>query len=77
MISVDFSQPSTWRGIAMAGAGIAGGWYMLPEIQSLSSASTPDQVQFFLSKTTALATAIGLFGQTVSGLIGILFNDKP
>lgn len=60
----------------MAGAGIAGGWYMLPEIQSLSSASTPDQVQFFLSKTTALATAISLFGQTVSGLIGILFSDK-
>lgn len=76
MIQIDFSQPSTWRGSAMTLAGAAGLWYIAPEIQALSQATTADQVQFFLSKTTALATAIGLAGQTASGLVGVLFSDK-
>ncbi|MBK7544098.1 MAG: hypothetical protein IPI57_20670 [Candidatus Competibacteraceae bacterium] len=76
MISVDFTQPSTWRGVVMAVTGIAGLYYIGPEISALSASSTPDQVQFFLSKTTALASAIGLAGQTASGLIGTIFSDK-
>jgi hypothetical protein len=76
MISVDFTQPSTWRGIVMAASGVVGLYFIGPEIAALSASSTPDQVQFFLSKTTALASAIGLAGQTASGLIGTIFNDK-
>lgn len=75
MIAIDMKEPSTWRGIAMSIAGAAGLWYIAPEIGALSKATTADQVQFFLSKATALATAIGLAGQTASGLIGILFSD--
>ncbi len=76
MIQIDILQPSTWRGSVMTLAGAAGIWYIAPEIQALSHATTTDQVQFLLSKTTAMATAIGLAGQTASGLIGILFSDK-
>lgn len=61
----------------MAWAGAAGLWYISPEISALAKATTADQVQFFLGKATALATAIGLVGQTASGLIGILFDDNP
>lgn len=76
MIQIDINQPSTWRGAAMTLAGAAGLWYIAPEISALSQATTADQVQFFLGKATALATAIGLAGQTASGFIGILFSDK-
>jgi hypothetical protein len=76
MIFIDFLQPSTWRGIVMAASGIAGLYFIVPEIMALSASSTPEQVQFFLSKTTALASAIGLAGQTASGLIGTIFSDK-
>lgn len=76
MIFVDFTQPSTWRGIVMVASGIAGLYFIGPEIVALSASSTPDQVQFFLSKATALASAIGLAGQTASGLIGTIFSDK-
>lgn len=77
MISVDFSQPSTWRGIAMAGAGFAGLWYLLPEINAIYEAVTNEQLQFHGKKIETLAMAIGLAGQTISGLVGVLFNDKP
>ncbi len=77
MIKIDISQPSTWRGAVMAVAGFAGLWYIAPEISALSKATTAEQVGFFLSKASALATAIGLAGQTMSGLIGLLFIDKP
>lgn len=76
MIQIDINQPSTWRGAVMTLAGAAGLWYIAPEISALSKATTAEQVGFFLSKASALATAIGLAGQTASGLIGILFSDK-
>ena len=76
MVKINFSQPSTWRGIVMALAGCAGLYLMAPEIAALSASSTIEQVQFFLAKTTALATGIGLVGQTISGLIGTIFSDK-
>lgn len=76
MLRIDLTQPSTWRGIVMAASGIAGLYYIGPEISALSASSTPDQVQFLLSKTTALASAIGLAGQAASGLIGTLFAEK-
>jgi hypothetical protein len=76
MIQIELSQPSTWRGVFMAMAGLSGLWYIAPEISALSKAATPEQVQFFLGKATALATAIGLAGQTASGMIGIIFSDN-
>lgn len=76
MINIDITQPSTWRGTVMALAGGAGLWYISPEIAALAAATTTDQVQFHLSKATALATAIGLSGQTASGVIGMIFSDK-
>lgn len=76
MVKIDFSQSSTWRGIVMALAGCVGLYLMAPDIVALSASSTTEQVQFFLAKTTALATSIGLVGQTISGLIGTIFSDK-
>lgn len=76
MISIDLKERSTWRGIAMAIAGGFGLYYIGPEISALSTATTTEQVQFLALKSTAIATAIGLAGQTASGLIGIIFSDK-
>lgn len=76
MISIDLKERSTWRGIAMVIAGGFGMYYIGPEIAALSAATTAEQVQFLTLKSTAVATAVGLAGQTVSGLIGIIFSDK-
>ena len=76
MISIDMKERSTWRGIAMVIAGGFGMYYIGPEIAALSAATTTEQVQFLTLKSTAVATAVGLAGQTVSGLIGIIFSDK-
>ena len=76
MISIDLKERSTWRGIAMVIAGGFGMYYIGPEIAALSAATTTEQVQFLTLKSTAVATAVGLAGQTVSGLIGIIFSDK-
>lgn len=76
MIKVDFSERSTWRGVTMIVAGLAGLYLIGPEIVAISKTTDSAQLQFVLSKVTALATAIGLAGQTASGLIGIIFSDK-
>lgn len=76
MIAIDLKERSTWRGIATAIAGSAGLYYIGPEVAALSAATTTEQVQFIALKSTAIATAIGLAGQTASGLIGVIFSDK-
>lgn len=76
MITIDLSERSTWRGAAMVAAGAGGLWLIVPEILAISHAASSTQLEFALSKVTALATAIGLAGQTASGLIGVMFSDQ-
>lgn len=76
MITIDLSERSTWRGAAMAVAGAGGLYLIIPEILEISHAASSAQLEFALAKVTALASAIGLAGQTASGLIGIMFSDK-
>lgn len=55
----------------------AGGLYLIvPEILAISHAESSAQIGFAIEKVTALASGIGLAGQTASGLIGMLFGDK-
>jgi len=68
MIKIDWSQPSTWRGVVMLVAGIiVGGLTMLGYTEQANQASG------------LLNTVIGLISgaMTGSGAIGILTNDKP
>lgn len=76
MITIDLSERSTWRGAAMAVAGAGGLYLIIPEILQISHAASSAQLEFALAKVTALASAIGLAGQTASGLIGVMFSDK-
>ena len=71
MITIDLSDGSTWRGAVMAATG-AVGLYLI----AISNAESSAQIGFALEKVTALASGIGLAGQTASGLIGMLFSDK-
>jgi hypothetical protein len=76
MITIDLSERSTWRGAVMAVAGAGGLYLIIPEIMAISQAESSAQLGFALEKVTALASGIGLAGQTASGLIGMLFGDK-
>lgn len=76
MITIDLSERSTWRGAAMAVAGAGGLYLIIPEILQISHAASSEQLEFALAKVTALASAIGLAGQTASGLIGVMFSDN-
>lgn len=76
MITIDLSERSTWRGAAMAVAGAGGLYLIVPEIMAISQAESSAQLGFALEKVTALASGIGLAGQTVSGLIGVMFSDQ-
>jgi hypothetical protein len=76
VITIDLSERSTWRGAAMAVAGAGGLYLIIPEILQISHAASSAQLEFALAKVTALASAIGLAGQTASGLIGVMFSDK-
>jgi hypothetical protein len=76
MITIDLSERSTWRGAIMAVAGAGGLYLIIPEILAISQAESSAQIGFAVEKVTALASGIGLAGQTASGLIGMLFGDK-
>ena len=76
MISINLSERSTWRGAAMAAAGAGGLYLIIPEIVAISQAASSAQLEFSLAKVTALASAVGLAGQTASGLIGVMFSDN-
>ena len=76
MLSVDLSQPSTWRGVAMLLAGAIATWLIAPEIAAIRVAIDLEQVQFASTKALALGTACSALGQIASGLIGVLFSDK-
>lgn len=76
MITIDLSDGSTWRGAVMAATGAVGLYLIIPEIIAISNAESSAQIGFALEKVTALASGIGLAGQTASGLIGMLFSDK-
>lgn len=76
MISIDIKERSTWRGIVMAVTGLLALGFLLPIIVEMFDATTTEHLQFLGLKSTIIGAAIGLTGQTVSGLIGIIFNDK-
>lgn len=76
MISVDFKERSTWRGVVMSVTGLFALSLTLPIIVEMFNATTTEHLQFLGLKSTIIGAAIGLTGQTVSGLIGIIFNDK-
>lgn len=76
MISVDFRERSTWRGIVMAVTGLLALGLISPIIVEMFNATTTEHLQFLGLKSTIIGAAIGLTGQTASGLIGIVFSDK-
>lgn len=76
MISIDIKERSTWRGIVMAITGLLALGFLLPIIVEMFDATTTEHLQFLGLKSTIIGTAIGLTGQTVSGLIGLIFSDK-
>lgn len=76
MISIDIKERSTWRGIVMAVTGLLALGFLLPIIVEMFDATTTEHLQFLGLKSTIIGAAIGLTGQTVSGLIGIIFSDK-
>lgn len=76
MVSIDFKERSTWRGIIMAITGLLALSLILPIIVEMFNATTTEHLQFLGLKSTIIGAAIGLTGQTVSGLIGLIFSDK-
>ena len=78
-----FGIRSSWlqhkidRDKAERAAGAGGLYLIIPEIVAISQAASSAQLEFSLAKVTALASAVGLAGQTASGLIGVMFSDKP
>lgn len=76
MISIDIKERSTWRGIIMVVTGIIALGFLAPIIFEMFNATSQEHLQLLIMKSTAIASAIGLIGQTVSGLIGTLFADK-
>lgn len=76
MIKIDWSEKSTWRGAAMFVAGTIGFVLLVPVVIEIFNATSSEQVKFALEKSTAIAGACMSVGQTVSGLIGIIFSDK-
>lgn len=76
MISIDIKERSTWRGIVMAITGLLALGFLLPIIVEMFDATTTEHLQFLGLKSTIIGAAIGLTGQTVSGLIGLIFSDK-
>ena len=77
MISINLSERSTWRGIVMAITGLFALGFIVPIILSMFDATTTEHLQFLALKSTVIGSAISLTGSTLSGLIGILFADKP
>lgn len=77
MISINLSERSTWRGIVMAITSLFALGFIVPIIFSMFDATTTEHLQFLALKSTIIGSAIGLTGSTLSGLIGILFADKP
>lgn len=76
MISVDFRERSTWRGIVMVVTGLTALGFILPIIYYMYGATTIEHLQFLALKSTTIGAAIGLTGSTISGLIGVIFSDK-
>lgn len=76
MFSINLSERSTWRGIVMAITGLFALGLITPIIFDMFEATTTEHLQFLGLKSTIIGAAIGLAGQTVSGLIGIVFGDK-
>lgn len=76
MISIDIKERSTWRGIVMVVTGLSALGFLSPIIVEMFNATTTEHLQFLGLKSTIIGAAIGLTGQTVSGLIGIIFSDK-
>ncbi len=76
MISVDFRECSTWRGVVMAVTGLTALGLILPIIYYMYGATTTEHLQFLALKSTTIGAAIGLAGSTISGLIGVIFSDK-
>lgn len=77
MISINLSERSTWRGIVMAITGLFALGFIVPIIFEMLESTTNEHLQFLALKSTIIGSAIGLIGSTLSGLIGILFADKP
>lgn len=76
MISIDIKERSTWRGAVMAVTGLFALGFLAPTIFEMFGATSQEHLQLLILKSTAIASAIGLAGQTASGLIGTLFSDK-
>lgn len=76
MISIDIKERSTWRGIVMALTGLIALGCLAPTIFEMFGATSQEHLQLLILKSTAITSAIGLAGQTASGLIGTLFTDK-
>ena len=68
MIKVDWSQPSTWRGIVMLASGIIVGGLTL-----FGYTEQANQANGILNTITGLISG----GMVGSGAIGVLTNDKP
>ena len=76
MININLSERSTWRGMVRIVAGSVGLCLLVPVAIEIAQATSPDQIKFALTKATAFASASGLVGETITGLIGFLFSDK-
>lgn len=76
MISINLSERSTWRGAVRIVAGSIGLCLLVPVVIEIANATSPEQIKFALTKATAFASAPGLVGETISGIIGFLFSDK-
>lgn len=76
MIQIDFSEPSTWRGLIDIVCGGIGIYMLVPIVFAMMDANTTEQLQFLAFKSVTIASAIGLTGQTIRGFVGTLFSDK-
>jgi drug/metabolite transporter (DMT)-like permease len=72
---INWSQPSTWRGVVMGLCGVVALGLGLPVIRELLAATSVDQISMAAAKGAALASLFSVIGQSVSGLIGTLFSD--